>query len=992
MSIVDKVCAPFSRDVRLNRDLARRIASDRKLAKEFYSNPLVRQYSDSQISNMYSELQFEATRGKGFGEYEVPTIEELKVQKRLQKEFIKNLESIPGTNLGLTRTTDFYLKSEIFKTNPTMKKAFQEILDSNTRANGRQVVGDRTIQSIIGKMKIASNEFTIGNVGKVIDAKLGFTLRNKLVTMQNRWRRIAEGKEEFDGATGPAAAQEYYIRGNEKGKPDKLANTGDGGKAYVNSLDYLTKEGELKVFADFSKLTLMQGKQFDDLKKLAKNDAKKFERIHGIHPSTLDAAEEFRALMVKRDGHVIEGVDKLSSLLKNTKDSNIKSHHRYEEVLGVLERLNKDFAGRIKRKDSGILPLLTLEVLPQIEGNFYKMFSGKGAEIDEAMDGFLALDKIMQNNLYTASKINTDIGTAKQDFNIFPVLESYNKNTVKFLHTIDNANAYMVALSEVAALKARRPFNPDQPLQYEKFDKSVDMLTKYMHRLFETQSSGDYNTLSDKLVRIATNYQFATKLGWNLKTAIKNASQWTFNYVYFGALGMAQLRNIKNTRENLGKRIIAGRKRSGVFNVNIQETYADMHMPIVKGEDGFYRNATHDGIIDSIDSGMSRIARGSGELMQTVENQINRNTTYDFAYTQEWIRQENDVTLSVLRERFKRQLKNKDGSSFSKKQISDMQTKTVQDELLGRERTEFELEFDKYRQRLAQRHADNIVTFLHYDYSQTQKSFAQTSKVGSLILQFKHYVFSNFIMQKKMIEQGLGDVASGQLRSDAVGRMTRLGGLYLMIETFGDLLNGNAGNIVENAAYEELEKLASLANPEEFAEENREELMQKYFGRGPVAGNLGPTVDTLLDFMSITGIDRVIQNNDTANFLLGLSYAAEKDQDLTMLQKIQFATPLPFIGGEQGRRLFTKTGPQFTSSKTFDGKMAAISRNTFSMYPKKEKDRFTLDLGLFEVEYPDFIKRMIKTAEGTMPKLKQTERQYLDYSSDVLKVLDKMED
>ena len=96
--------------------------------------------------------------------------------------------------------------------------------------------------------------------------------------------------------------------------------------------------------------------------------------------------------------------------------------------------------------------------------------------------------------------------------------------------------------------------------------------------------------------------------------------------------------------------------------------------------------------------------------------------------------------MKKLNTSIKRQLRNKDGSGFSKKQILDMQKKTVQDELLGRERTEFELEFDKYRQKLAQKHADNIVTFLHYDYSQTQKSFAQTSKAGSLILQFKHSI------------------------------------------------------------------------------------------------------------------------------------------------------------------------------------------------------------------------------------------------------------
>ena len=917
MSIVKTICAPFSKNIRENADIERRITEDKRLFEEFRKDPLIAQYDTYNINKMFNDLQIDAARGEQNVDAKTGmlTIEQLKVHSRLQKEFLKNLRKLPGKNVGLFRTSEAYLKSEIFKINPTMKKAFTEILRTNDRANGRNQLGQRLIGNIIDDLKIASNEYAVGSFANKIGNRFGSNLKGKLDRMNKRYLNIARGKESFQGQKGPTAAKNYYMKGDSEGGISQTGADNKGNIVYIDSLDYLTKEGELKAFRDFSLLAVSDKKTFADL--MADGT---------IHPSTKKAAKRYRELAAERDKDVLKGIKRLRSTLEKTQDPAIINNRKLGRVKDTLDAFSKNVESKMKSKDSGIMPILTLEILPQIEGNFYKAFSGNADQVDKAMDGFLALDNIMQSNLYTSKVIKNDLSqNVDFNFNIFPLLESYNTNSVKFLHSLENSNSYMDALHTLSAIKKNRTINRENVKDYEDFDNSVEMLTKYMSRLFDRQSSISDNPMKDRMTRMATNFQFFSKLGFNFKTAAKNATQASFNFMYFGVLGTSDLKKFKKSRPNLQTRIKLGREESGVFYVNIGETYGDMKMPIEKGPDGNYRVVTDDSIYDRADKFISDLATTSGYGMQAVENQINRNSTYDYAYTKEWIRQENTVGLTNLEKQFEAFYKGKNKNA----NFDNMRKNIKEDRLLSKKSNEYAIEFDKYRQKRAQKYADRIVKFLHYDYSQSEKSFAQTSRLGSVALQFKHYVFSNFIMQKKIIQQGVGDITTGQVNTEAVGRMSRLGGMYLLVDYISDYINIDFTNLFENAALEESKRYIELFN----TDKSEKEVMQEFFGRGPIAGSLGPTFGTILDAAQIAGYDKIIRNNDMLGYMLGMSDASRKDGDVGTFEKIVQMT------NRQVHKFGYETGPSLLAGDSLESYAGTIGKNAFGLYPMKKDQR-----------------------------------------------------
>ena len=260
MGILNKICSPLSKNIRENADVERRLASSKELAISFYNDPLIAQYGEYQISEMFENLEFDSARGQeNIPANGVLTVEQLKVQSRLQKEFLSNMRKLPKSGLS-----EIYLKSEVFKINPTMKKAFQEILLSNDTANGRNLVGDATIQKIIQQLKMASNEFELGSVGQRVQNALSITGKNKLDKLNKMYLKIARGDEKFEGMTGEAAAESFYLKGNESGKVSQKGII-DNQEVFTESLDFLTKKGELKSLGDFSRLSIASS---DDYKRL----------------------------------------------------------------------------------------------------------------------------------------------------------------------------------------------------------------------------------------------------------------------------------------------------------------------------------------------------------------------------------------------------------------------------------------------------------------------------------------------------------------------------------------------------------------------------------------------------------------------------------------------------------------------------------------------------------------------------------------------------
>jgi hypothetical protein len=175
------------------------------------------------------------------------------------------------------------------------------------------------------------------------------------------------------------------------------------------------------------------------------------------------------------------------------------------------------------------------------------------------------------------------------------------------------------------------------------------------------------------------------------------------------------------------------------------------------------------------------------------------------------------------------------------------------------------------------------------------------------------------------------------------------------------------GNLFENAALDEFMRFVNL-----FYAENEEEASEIFFGRGPIAGNLGPTFSTVLDFMTLVGMGKVINKNDTLSFMLGMKDAAEKDNDMSKSEQIT-----KMINIQAHRTLF-KTGPNLLKGDSVEQSGAAVLKGVTGIYnkPKEERNERILRMKKSFIDNPDSLEKPL---------------QHIDYNKNVLNSLDYMD-
>ena len=699
------------------------------------------------------------------------------------------------------------------------------------------------------------------------------------------------------------------------------------------------------VFRDFSRIITATK---SERAKLFNNKSIKAETKEAAKTWLNDVAHSTNAEMLK-------GIKKFGNLLKNSKAKAIKNHPNYEKLVNNIDNIKRNIEAQEKGNESSLLPVLTLDVFPTIEGNLQKIFTAKSdKEMNMGFDGLIAIDDILKNNMYTAKKIKDDANQdVMMDYNIFPLLDSYSRNSAKFLHSMRMTESYFKVLNKTEEMARKYGNNPE----YTNFHNAMDVQNAMMHKLFQKTTGFSDNPLADKLTRISTGLQFFSKMGWNFKSIGKNATQRYFNHIYYGISGVKSLRKILEDDETIRIRADIGLDKSGLKRADIKETYSDVNLPVQQAADGTYSISYTENYLDSIDEFVGRAVERSGRGLQKVENDINRKYTYELSFAKEWTNQNRNLLMH--QRKFEYSLKK------SKKEIEEMKNNTegdsAVDPITGVKSNEYEVAFKNYRQKNAEIFAKNITKFLHYDYSTAQKSFAQTSKRGSLILQFKHYLLSNAVMQKKMIEEGLGDIRSGQINTNAVGRAVRMSSYTMIIEAITDVGNYQFGNFFENAAFNEIKKFYDLMTVEDDEERDR-----IFYNRGIFAGNMGPTFGMILDVGEMLGVfDMFVKDGTFASYMLGRENAAKEDGDVTMAEKITK------IGNVQAHRSIWKSGPRFfealasgrnpflpvleTETGIYPARRELTERpitsailNTLGLYPKSALEKKTANINTDE--------------------------------------------
>ena len=360
---------------------------------------------------------------------------------------------------------------------------------------------------------------------------------------------------------------------------------------------------------------------------------------------------------------------------------------------------------------------------------------------------------------------------------VIGVLDKYVKNVVRFNFTARASKVLTEALGKLS----------DMSLEGEDMTNHLDFMTRYIADTHSSALGIDLkNSKLHLFSRALTSWQFLSKLGFNIRSAGRNATQYFQNWVYFGRKAMKSA-NSWEKGEKMHDVLQEEMKKHGVFFVEIEEMTGKnqflMNTQIVE-QNGFKRveEVKSSWIEDNLSAfENSKLLKLGGAMMQKVENKINRASTFKIAFAEHY------KALSLNDGLIKKAVTT-NTSHFKKGKTIEQK---VENEIIRR----------------SSRFAANSVKTLHYDYSIYAKPKFLRTPVGAVLGQFSTYSINFFEYQRKILSEAGGDIfLRGKLNSPEAFRAYRLATFYSMIYgVLTPLLNSDLTNLIQNDTADQLE-------------------------------------------------------------------------------------------------------------------------------------------------------------------------------------------
>ena len=375
--------------------------------------------------------------------------------------------------------------------------------------------------------------------------------------------------------------------------------------------------------------------------------------------------------------------------------------------------------------------------------------------------------------------------------------------------------------------------------------------TVEMMRDLNSRMKGGYgfeNANTEAAMKTLLALEFTSKLGFNLRSGLRNATQGLLNIVEFGPIQWGKSREFyKNNRDidtvvkemmdeagflfadNMAPELVEGKIAGKTFlsKVKIND----------REQIEFVKPARFSGLHGK----MQKAAGISGKFMGKVEN-INRKTTFKIAFHKMYDQLNNSSS-------YKTQLRE-----------SGMTEAQIKAEVLKR----------------ARNYAIKKTTLLHFDYSDISKASWITHPTGRLLGQFQHYGIKFFEYNMNLAKNAKDDIMAGEVLGDRAQKAYKMGMVYLLAPVIASAVTGTDwGNLVEHDTKEKISKLWTLFTGDE------DEVKAAYYGKGtltqlPFIG--APLVSDAISLGNVLGfID--MEDDDKAKLITGWEDYALKSGD-----------------------------------------------------------------------------------------------------------------
>ena len=700
---------------------------------------------------------------------------------------------------------------------------------------------------------------------------------------------------------------------------------------YEKNLRDLSKDSELSVFDSFHKLVTDPKVLFSELSR--KGPAK-------YNPAIVEAAQKWHNMSKGLWKEMKRGIDAYADVIKD----NSSSYNGMEAISKKIDRL-KD----IKFEDN-YFPTQVLEIFPTLSKLTQDIYSGRANGNSKNLGKYI--DTMIENverNLSVpgAAFERGKMPAMRASKNVPSVLDNYIKNVIRFNYTSRVTKELTGALKKL------------KDLQGTDLEKQAGYFAKYISDTHNTILG--LNIQNSKLgffARAMTSWQFMSKLGLNVRTVARNATQSLQNYVYFGYKGIKDSMNYEkdSARELMLQKEM---KKHGVYFVNLEElSMQGRLLPKVKEVDGRVVEDSA-GFADQFGDALEGIAKATGKPMQWVENKVNRAQTFKIAFNLHYNNLlKND---SILRRKIET-TKRKEGET------TEQHSERIEAQIL-----------DEIRKK-SSRYAADMVKELHYLYDPWAKPKILQSPVGSVLGQFTTYSINFFEYQRKIAAEGGKDLMAKEWNTPNTQRLARLGMLYGVVNgMLSPLLSVDFSNLVQNDTYERLGQFHSY-----FAgtEEDRE---KAFFGKGPLIGTVGgPFISDLIDLGNMVGLME-LNEDDGLSYLAGYRDFADRTEDDTVYEVLRLLN-------QQIARSWKYTAPRWLNGTG----PFTLAQQELGLYKTPDiKEKRKMGLKFMNENAPGFIGKWFETAEMKRDKKKKF-NQYIkgsnnsmtpNYSEDEMKSL-----
>ena len=755
-------------------------------------NNLVDKWMDNKVvkamtggrSNEFERFYNEILPHLDFEFSRLPNAKELnKLDKKMTK-FLNGLDKTPTKLGGL-----FNLPENILSRNPITKKYFNNLVQASNYYHGNL----QTIGSDLALIKNSLNR-AMGDTGFM--KKFGFG-RNKvsqeIKKHQTEWERLqSEGKVEQADAYA-----EKFLKNIDP----------DSQMAVNNALYDLMLDPSLIKKQDLTSAKLKYGAELVE----AVNMWHYGKPSEGIKPL------KDRLWKVMGNGILdyIKVLEGHSSEFNNV-GFQVKG---LEKLYNDYFRYTKDKKGKEippPKKPKDYFPTQVLDIAPTFAKFSEDLYSGKyDADYKSVGQYMETMIKNVSDNLNLPS-LTFEKKSGRYDLqnkDVVGLLDTFSNNVIRFNYNARVTKETNNALKELGRLEGKD------------YDQHLEFLAGYIGDTHEAVLGTKFrNSKLAQASRAITSFQFISKLGLNIRSATRNATQSLQNWVYFGTKGIYTA--MKDLQSESMKGIVDGEmKKHGFEFVNIQELAMPKDLMAqleVTPEGRVIEKAPTTGA--KINDWFENVAKITGKPMQWVENKINRGLTFKIAFMSKYRELKNND--AILRRTLEKSAKGEDI------------TQKVEREIISK----------------ASNYGANMVKELHYQYDRFAKPNITKGPVGSVLGQFSTYAINFFNYQAKIAKAGGNDVLAREWNTPEAWRLYRLGMLYTFVTGLSALTNTNFNNLIQNDTMERGVRL------KQYMMGDAEAKKKAFFGLDPITGTFGgPFISDILrighavNFMGMSG-------------------------------------------------------------------------------------------------------------------------------------------